>query len=125
MQNARIFLVEDDRIIRRLVVDKLTKAGHLVVLEAIDLFGAMGIIKSGLLQEKGVNVAIIDGIFPRYSRKALVGTELLGPEVAEKIRNLRLPIKVIAFTSLDRKFAPYGDVYVYKGSSLEKAIKAL
>lgn len=126
MQNAVIFLVEDDDLHRRFAHTHLQKDGHEVVLEATNLEEAQGIIKSGQLQEKGVNVVVVDGYFPETTG----GREIFaGPIVAETIREKDSTIKIVSHSSLplDMMEIQYGDVHAWKRDerALEIAIASL
>jgi CheY-like chemotaxis protein len=126
MQSARVFLVEDNPLHKRFANANLKKAGHEVVLEATSLEEAQRIIKSGQLQEKGVNVAVVDG----YFLETAGGREIFaGPIVAETIREKDSTIKIVSHSSLplDMMNIQYGDVHAWKRDekALETAITSL
>jgi CheY-like chemotaxis protein len=126
MQNARIFLVEDEELRRKIARRRLEAVGHQIVLEAADLKRASYIIRSGQLQEKGIDVVIIDGCFPDGADDERF--EFNGPKVAAVIRQHYPDMKIIAFTSVEEKYVTYG-IYVKKGNddweNLQKTIDSL
>lgn len=122
MQNAVIFLVEDDNCLINPLCALLSRRGHQVVLKAMSLEESLRIVASGELQEKGVNIAIVDGSFPRANGQEL---DFHGPSVAEAIRGAGLPIKIIAHTAHMGRKAEYGDVYAFKGGGPDSLFEVI
>jgi hypothetical protein len=125
LTKAHIFLVEDNRTICRKLPNILSP-DHEVVLAAYDLAEALQIVKSGQLQEMGVNLAIIDDYFPKNSEKER-NPIFFGHIVAKAIKDAGLPIKTIAHVLLKERKSTYGNACVAKGDirDLLKNIAAL
>lgn len=122
MRDALIFLVEDSPEVFKALRQYLPLCGYKIVFHVMDLKSAIEIVKSGKLEQKGVNLAIIDGWFPESPEN--LTTKLYGPDVAKAIRETGLPIKIIAHSS--DTFCDFGDVFVPKvGGNIAKAISRL
>lgn len=121
MQNARIFLVEDDRGVAKILREYLTLNGHQIVLYTKDLEGVLEIVNSGKLEQEKINLAIVDGYFPESPTGP---TKFCGPDVADAIKKTGLPIKIIAHSASPEYY--YGDVFVRKaGADIVKVISKL
>jgi hypothetical protein len=111
MENAIVFLVEDDALWHLLMKDKLEHDGHKVVIESITLTETLTAIQNGNLQQYGVTVAVVDGYLPDPPREEVWA----GPIVAKAIRDTGLPIKIISSSSLPECYCGYGDIHAQKG----------
>lgn len=113
-ENARVFLVEDDKIgvvnTRWFLTEN---GGHTIVAEASSLEEALNLIPH--LEEKGVNVAVVDG---NLSLNDSSGRD--GATVAEEIRKRAPNIKIVAYSGEKQD---YGDVYVPKPYPFEERVK--
>ena len=85
--HARVFHVEDDERIRRIVSGQMQANGHEVVLSAGTVREAKSYIPDELIA-RAVNMAIIDGSLPDGS----------GETVANAIRIADLPMPIISFS---------------------------
>lgn len=113
MQNARIFLVEDNKTMSHLICRCLALHGHQVVLKASNLKEALQVVETGQLEKNEVDLAIIDGNFPNKADDSV--DIFAGPIVAQAIKDANLPIPIIAHTSVQRNQVSYGNTYVEKG----------
>ena len=123
MQNANVFIVDDDEDILEGVRLELKKAGHHVPLGARDLGEALAIINNGQLIREGINLAVIDGSFPRTYGD--LNNIFGGPIIAKVIRDEGFPIKIVAYSSYSADKANYGDVYADKLEGLKSLIQAV
>lgn len=122
MQNAVIFLVEDNESLADSLCELFAYRDHKVTLRASNLEEALSIINSNQLQEKEISVAVVDASFPEAKGKFEI---LGGPIVAKAIKDTRLPIKVIANTGMAQMYVTYGDVYADKSKGPEALFKAI
>jgi DNA-binding response OmpR family regulator len=105
---AKILIADDEQLIRKLVVDCLTKEGH-IVLEAKDGLEALNFFKTN----PDINIALLDIMMP----------EMDGWEVCRKIREVSgIPIILVSARSQDfdqiMGFESGADDYVTKPFSL-------
>lgn len=106
-ERAKIFFVEDNEHDRSNVQWFLERDGHSIVIEARTLGEALSQIPE--LQEKGVNVAIVDGNLTEGD-----GSGEDGEKVTNKIKKLfGESVKVISLSG-QRESYGYGDVFVMK-----------
>lgn len=112
MQNAKIFLVEDDNKYIEKVVEYLEHDGHEIPLKAKSLREAMEHIEQGRLEENHIRVVILDAYIPQNDPGEPF--ELWGPEIYKLIKHRYPSIKVIAYTSVPFEYTKYGDEYVSK-----------
>lgn len=113
-ENARVFLVEDDKIgVMRTRWFLTENGGHTIVAEASSLEEALNLIPH--LEEKGVNVAVVDGNLSPDDSSGRDGTT-----VAEEIRKEAPNVKIVAYSG--EKY-DYGDVYVPKPHPYKKEVK--
>ncbi len=123
MENAKIFLVDDNRDEMWQAETTLKEAGHEVVLQATDLLGAIKMICEGWLQEMGVQIAVLDANLRRCYVDPLDGAIL-----AHIIRSLGLPVKIVSHSSLPKNMGGFGDEHAQKGDegeNLRNAVAAL
>ena len=113
MQNARIFLVEDNKNDANILKKLLDIREHSVVVEAVNLESALQMISEGQLEKLRVNVAIIDGMFPDCVGGLF---HFNGPIVAEAIRKTGLQIKIIACSGDNPKYGDLNFPKTVKGS---------
>ena len=118
MENAKVFLIDDDDTIRKVVREGWLKpSGIPVVLEATSFEEAIERIPQAI--ELGVNVAIVDGILDPTKYHYPVEGGALASTLRERIPG----IKIIGF-SVDG--VSYGDVNLKKEfQKLRSAIKSL
>lgn len=122
-QNARVFLVDDEPMLRAGFKAWLEAAGHQVVLEAASLPEALSKVLQ--LDEQEVTVAILDG---NLSRDDNTGND--GKAIAGAIRILYPQVKILGlsvgnYNWADRMF-PKGQVYSRDNSNpLGDAVTAL
>ena len=122
MQNAAVFLVEDNKDFADSLCELFPYRGHKVVLRASNLEEALSIINSNQLQENKVGVAVVDANFPEAEGKFEV---LGGPVVAKAIKDAEPLIKVIANTAMAKRHVTYGDVYADKCKCPESLFEAI
>jgi CheY-like chemotaxis protein len=111
MQNAKIFLAEDNDRMVEATYRLLSSHGHHVVVRVSTIEEAIGAIADGQLEWKEVAIAIIDCRLPKGEGQEKVSG---GAIIAEVIRRTNSRIKIIAFSTGDEEIASYGDVYVSK-----------
>ncbi|MFH1462619.1 MAG: response regulator [bacterium] len=94
MENARVFVVDDQESMRALVGAILNSSGHTVVLEASSLEGALEQVEA--VKEQGVNLAILDACL----RDPRVATD--GPRIAQVLKKESMgEIRIVTFSSHD------------------------
>ncbi len=114
---AKILIVDDDEGIRELLRTILEMWGHEVTGVAADLSSALN--EARLAQEKGVQIAVIDGNL----RSGAPGTGD-GEAVSALLREFAPGVRIIAHTG--QANGGYGDVFVQKPappSDMESAIE--
>jgi len=77
MQNAKIFLVEDDPEIIRILKKFFELTSHKITLQAGTLNEALTILHDSQWINNAINVAIVDGNFPTHYAGKLNPTGLL------------------------------------------------
>ena len=60
-KEAKVFVIEDDKLYQDEIRQVLEEAGHTVVLTSGELFDAVGKIRGGEVDKLGVQVVTIDG----------------------------------------------------------------
>ncbi|MFH0804372.1 MAG: response regulator [Candidatus Zambryskibacteria bacterium] len=115
MRSACIFLVEDDPEVVFAVNRLLSHGSHEIVLWVSNLKDALAAIAGGRLEDRAVDVAIVDANFPEKAgeQSNISG----GPIVAEAIRAASPHVKIIAFSDDPEETASYGDIHVNKVNS--------
>lgn len=88
-KNARIFLAEDNNIVRREEKKLLAEHGHAVIIEATTLQEALSRIE--LAKEKKVNVAVLDGSLSNKEPR-----QADGKIIAEALRQAISDIKIVS-----------------------------
>ena len=122
MQNAAVFLVEDNKDFADSLCELFPYRGHQVVLEATNFEEALGVINGGQLQEKKVNVAMIEDYLPQNGRADDI---LVGRDVSEKIRNQTPSVKILRLGFFPASIYSYGDVYLGAMTTTEDILQVI
>ena len=123
MQNAAVFFVTGgNEAYRRSVHESFRADGHQVVLEATNFEEALGVINGGQLQEKKVNVAMIEDYLPQNGRADDI---LVGRDVSEKIRNQTPSVKILRLGFFPASIYSYGDVYLGAMTTTEDILQVI
>ncbi len=113
--HAKVFLAEDDAMIRMFACESLQENGHAVVAEAGTLQEALDTLpKLGSLM---VDVAVVDGNLTKNDRSGKDGST-----IASKIRSLFPSIKIIAWSGQPQT---WGDLMLMKGSPVSELTGAV
>ncbi len=124
VEEAKLFLTEENETLRRQLRKFFTEAGHSVVYEAGDLDTAMEGTK--LAKALGVQVAILADILePSSTTRIFEDHRLLdGSRVTTALRQQDPNIRIIAFSSDERVL--YGDILVERSiDGVDKLLEAI
>ena len=114
-KEAKVFLVEDDESVRKMLKVFLSREGHQVILEAGSLEEALEGAKK--IIQNGVNLAIVDGLL-RLGADSAEDGEM----VASTLRQEAPGIKIIGLSCLEVNF---GDINLKKPVSFRELAKII
>ncbi len=117
--HEKFFLIEDDVVDAKSIIDELTNAGHKLIRYAGNYQEAIGRIADA--KEKGMTIAIVDGNLDYYGEDCADGKE-----ISQLIREQAPGTTIIAYSRSSEARANYGDIYVHKQArKLAEAVTAI